>query len=474
MALKLYNTLGRKKMIFRPLRDKKVGLYTCGPTVYNFAHIGNLRTYIFEDILKRTLLYNGYKVRHVMNITDVGHLSQNEGAAGPDRMIIALKREKKKLTPAALHKIANFYTQAFQKDIERLNIIPPNIWAKATDYIKEIIKLIKKIERNGYTYQTPLALYFKVKKFKNYTKLAGQALQDKIKAARKIVIDPQKKHPADFALWVKLAGIHKHHIMHWPSPWGEGFPGWHIECSAISLANLGPKFDIHCGGVDHIPVHHTNEIAQNEAALGHKTVNFWLHGAFLCIDKEKMAKSKGGFVTLEELIKKGYHPLAYRYLTLTTHYRQSLNFSWQSLKAAQNALFNLWQIISTLPKPSKISPIFEKKFRASINNDLDMPSALALVWNLIKSNLPPNVKSSTLFQFDKVLGLRLEEAWQEGQKIPKNVWSLVEKREKLRKDKKFQEADEIRKNLKDLGYAVEDTLQGPLVKKLSQGQFLNN
>jgi len=467
MVLKFYNTLGRKKMVFSPIKDKKVGLYTCGPTVYNYAHIGNLRTYIFEDILKRVLLFNGYKVKHIMNITDVSHLSQDEGERGEDKMILALKRENKELTPKALFEIANFYTKAFNQDIKKLNILKPTKQIKATSCIKQIIKLIKKIEKNGYTYQTSLALYFNVKKFKNYTQLAGQELEEKIKAARKeIVVDPEKKHPADFALWFKLAGPHKNHILHWPSPWGEGFPGWHIECSAISLANLGVPFDIHCGGIDHIPVHHTNEIAQNEAAYGRKTVNFWMHGAFLCLDKEKMAKSKGNFLNLNELIKKGYHPLAYRYLTLTAHYRQPLNFSLESLNSAQNALFSLWQSLTTFPKPTRISNNYLKKFKEAVNDDLNMPKAISLTWELVKSEIPNSEKLATLLEFDKVLGLNFKKVWSNYRKIPKQIINLGKQREKLRQKKEFEKADKIRRKIKDLGYSVEDTSQGPIFKKI--------
>lgn len=470
--IKLYNTLTRKKEIFRPLNDKKADLYVCGPTVYFYAHIGNLRTYLFEDILRRTLEYNGYKVKQVMNITDVGHLT-SDADQGEDKMIKALKREGKKLNEKSILEIANFYTRAFKEDLKRLNIKEPAVWCKATEHIKEQIGLIKKLFENGYAYETKSAVYFDTSKIKDYGKLAQldiKGLKEGARARKRT----DKKNPTDFALWLKLVGQHKNHIMNWDSPWGKGFPGWHIECSAMSIKHLGEKIDIHCGGIDHIPVHHTNERAQNIGATGHQVVQFWVHGAFLTLKKGRMGKSKQNFVTLQALIDRGFNPLAYRYITLTAHYRSPLEFSWDSLQSAQNALNNLYEKVLEIntqkdiktQKDTKISSsaFYQKKFKEIINNDLDMPKALSLVWQLVKAkNLSPRTKYKLLLEFDKVLGLNLSKLRKIV--IPELVKKLVLKREKLRKEKKWQAADEIRKEVEKLGFEIEDTKTGPKIKK---------
>jgi cysteinyl-tRNA synthetase len=456
--LKLFNTLTRQKEIFKPIRKKLVGLYTCGPTVYNYAHIGNLRTYIFEDILKRVLLYNGYRVKHVMNITDVGHLV-SDADTGEDKIEKAARETGR--TPK---EIAEFYTEAFKRNLKDLNIIEPNIWCKATDHIKEQIELIKKLEKNGFTYRIEDGIYFDTSKLKDYGKLIGGDLSS-LKLKARIEPVEGKRNPTDFALW-KFSPKDKKRLQEWPSPWGVGFPGWHIECAAMSIKYLGIPFDIHCGGIDHIPIHHTNEIAEAEAAYGKKFVNYWIHGEFLLLDKEKMAKSAGEFITLDTLIKKGFKPIAFRYLCLTTHYRSQLNFSWQSLEAAQNALNHLYQIIGTYKKPTKVNSFYEKKFLEAINDDLDMPKAIAVVWDLIKSNLSPSVKLATLFKFDKVLGLKLKENWKIYKKIPKSVLKLVQKREIARKKQDFKKADQLRDKIKEKGYLIEDTPEGPLIKKI--------
>lgn len=455
--LRLFNTLSREKEVFKPLK-KTVGLYTCGPTVYNYAHIGNLRTYIFEDILKRVLLYNGYRVKHVMNITDVGHLT-SDADSGEDKIEKAAREEGQ--TP---QEIAEFYTESFKRNLKDLNIIEPNIWCKATDHIKEQIGLIKKLERKGFTYKIDDGIYFDTSKLKDYGKLAKLDIGG-LKAGARIEMVAGKKNPTDFALW-KFSPKGVKRLQEWPSPWGVGFPGWHIECAAMSIKYLGIPFDIHCGGVDHIPVHHTNEIAEAEAAYGKKFVNYWLHGEFLLLDKEKMAKSAGEFITLQTLIDKGFNPLAFRYLCLTTHYRSPLNFSWESLEAAQNALNNLYQIISTYKAPYKGPVEYEHKFLEAINDDLDMPKALALTWDLIKSNLPGSAKIDCLFAFDRVFGLKLREFWQEARKIPVHVQKLVEKREMYRKKQDFKKADQLRQKIKEMGYLIEDTPDGPVIKKI--------
>jgi len=464
--LKLYNTLFRKKQNFKPLHNKRVGLYTCGPTVYDFSHIGNLRTYIFEDILRRVLEYNGYKVKHIMNITDVGHLTSDTDL-GEDKIEKGARREGK-----SVQQIAKFYTQAFLNDLKKLNIKKAHKLAPATRYIKQQINLINRLFKKGYAYETSQAVYFDVLKFKNYTKLSKQKLSQKIIASREeVVADPEKRNPYDFTLWFKIVGRFENHIMRWPSPWGTGFPGWHLECSAISRAELGQPFDIHAGGIDHINVHHTNEIAQSEGAFGKPLARFWLHGEFLLVDRSKMAKSESNFLTLETVIKKEFNPLAFRYLVLTSHYRSKLNFTWKSLAAAQNALDNLYSILRTsdvqkLPSILRTSDVqkLRKKFLTVINDDLNTPKALSIVWQIIKDNrLSSAAKKQLLLEFDKVLGLELDKI--KPQKIPPKIKNLVSQREKLRVNKQFIQADRLRKKIEKLGYRIEDTAFGPKVRK---------
>lgn len=460
MPIQLYNSLSRQKEVFKPIKDKNVGLYTCGPTVYNYAHLGNLRTYIFDDILKRVLLYNNYKVKHVMNITDVGHLTSNADT-GEDKMEMAAKKEKKNAW-----QIAKFYTDRFKKNLKELNILPPNIWIRATETIKDQIELIKRLEEKGFTYTIKDGVYFDTSKLKGYPKLST-LIKEKIKPGARIEIRG-KKNPTDFALW-KFSPpptSRKKRQMEWPSPWGIGFPGWHTECVAMSIKNLGLPFDIHTGGIDHLSVHHPNEIAQAEAIYQKPLARFWLHGEFLILNKKKMAKSTGQFITIQDLINKKYHPLVFRYLCLTTHYRSKLNFSWDSLEAAKNALYKIYETISLWPKPKIGCAEYENKFLTLINNDLNIPRALALMWQLIDSDLPAEVKLATLFRFDKVFGLNLKEVWQKAQKIPFEIKKLVKEREVFRKEKKWQAADKIRQKIKKLGYLVEDTTMGPIIKKL--------
>ena len=402
--LKLYNTLTRQKEIFKPIKGKKVGLYTCGPTVYDFAHIGNLRTYIFEDILKRALLYNGYKIKHAMNVTDVGHLV-GDSDGGEDKIEVGARREGK--DPLA---IARRYETQFFKDLAELNILPPNKVLRATETIAEQQKIIKKLLARGLAYQTPAAIYFDTGKFKDYGRLAGQNLAEKTLAARsEVVSDADKRNPADFALWFFLTGRYKNHILHWPSKWGEGFPGWHIECSAISRKILGQPFDIHCGGVDHIGTHHPNEMAQSQAAFDSPLANWWIHGEHLIVDAKRMGKSEGNLLTLAQLSQQSFSPLAFRYLVLQTHYRQQLNFSLPALSASQTALFNLLDTVATYEKPKIGCAEYEEKFLMAINDDLNLPKALAVVWDLIKDqSLPGAAKKQSLLKFDSVLGLNLK------------------------------------------------------------------
>lgn len=463
--LRLFNTLTRKKEIFKPLKDKKVGLYTCGPTVYWYPHIGNLRTYIFEDILKRVLLYNGYKVKHVMNITDVGHLTSDDDT-GEDKVEKAAREMKMNAW-----ELAEFYTKAFKKDLQRLNIIEPDIWCKATDHIKEQINLIKKLEKKGYTYIIEDGVYFDTSKLKDYGKLVGLK-KIKLMAGARVEIVPGKKNSTDFALW-KFTPPGVKRQMEWDSPWGKGFPGWHIECSAMAMKYLGETFDIHCGGIDHIPVHHTNEIAQAEAATGKPFVRYWLHGAFLMLKEGRMGKSEGNIITLEDLIKKGFNPLAFRYLCLTAHYRKPLIFSWKNLEAGERGLKNLSlfvQDIYTKKKRKKTEPEakkYQKKFLEFINDDLNIPRALSLVWKLIKDRrVSEEEKYFLILDFDKVFGLGMDSL--RPLIVPKEVKDLLKKRENFRKKKQWFEADKIRRRIEKLGYLIEDTPDGPRLRSLEK------
>ncbi len=460
MELYLYNTLTRKKEVFKPINPYFVGIYTCGPTVYNYAHIGNLRTYIFEDILKRVLIYNGYKLKHVMNITDVGHLT-SDADEGEDKIELEAKRERKDAW-----QIARFYEEAFKQDIKKLNILEPDIWCRATDHIEDFIALIKILEEKGYTYRISDGIYFDTSKFSDYGKLAGQDLEEILPGAR-IEVNPEKKNPWDFALW-KFSTKDVKRQMEWDSPWGIGFPGWHIECSAMSTKYLGQPFDIHCGGVDHIPIHHTNEIAQSESAYEEPMANFWLHGEFLVLGEKRMGKSEGNFITLSILEEKGYNPLAYRYFCFSAHYRSPLKFTWLAIDSSQRALNRLYENIKRYPKKNvEFHKEYEERFHSAINDDLDMPKAISIVWELIRdNNVSPEVKKSTLIQFDKVLGLSLDNPPEIKIEVPDEIWELLEERERARKEKNWEKADKIREEIKDKGYIIEDTPQGPRVKKL--------
>ncbi len=373
-----FNTLTRKKEEFKPLIPGKAGVYCCGPTVYNFAHIGNLRSYFFEDIMKRVLLYNGYDVKHIMNITDVGHLV-SDADEGEDKMEKGAMREGK-----TVWDIAEFYTQEFKNDIEKLNILPPSIWCKATDHITEQIELVKCLEAKGYTYITEDGVYFDTSKFPDYGKMALLDI-DGLEEGKRIKFSDEKKNKTDFALW-KFSPRDQKRQMEWESPWGKGFPGWHLECSAMSSHYLGNTFDIHCGGVDHIQIHHTNEIAQSEACTGQKFVDYWLHGEFLIEEKGKMSKSAGGFLKLQTLIDKGYSPLDYRYFLLMTHYRKKIKFSFDNLDAARNGYVNLKNRISILKSENQIVIDktnekfleYQKKFLDEINDDLNVTGAMAV------------------------------------------------------------------------------------------------
>lgn len=457
--LKLYNSLTRKKEEFKSISPKKVGLYTCGPTVYNFVTIGNLRTYIFQDVLKRALIYNGYQTNHVENITDVGHLT-GDSDSGEDKM------EKNAKTSDDVLAIADKYTSAYIKDKKLLNILPPDTLAKASDHVPDQIIMIQKLIDQGFAYESDEAVYFDTSKFPNYNQLTGQNMEDmKLGARQNVVKDPKKKHPIDFVLWFKAVGRYKNHILRWNSPWGDGFPGWHIECSAMSQKYLGETFDIHTGGIDLKFPHHTNEIAQSTAASGKPFVNYWIHGEHLLINHGRIGKSEGNAITLSEIVDKKINPLSFRYLVLTSHYRSKLNFTWESLAGAQNALNNLYEEVSGFDEPKIGCAEYEQHFTDAINNDLDMPKALAVVWDMIKSEHPSSAKLQSLIKFDRVLGLDIKKVWEESKAIPKEVQKLIDEREDARKAKDFKQSDKLRKEIEKNGYLLEDTSDGLKIKK---------
>ncbi len=457
--IKLFNSLTRKIEEFQPIEPGKVGLYTCGPTVYNYAHIGNLRTMLMGDILRRTLEYNGLAVKQVMNITDVGHLT-SDGDSGEDKL------EKNAKTLSDVQDVIQTYTEAFLNDLKALNIENPTNLVKATEHIAEQIEMVKELIEKGFAYESTDAVYFDVTKFPSYTQLTGQNLDQMMLGARQEVVkDPNKKSPYDFVLWFKAVGRYENHIQRWESPWGVGFPGWHIECSAMSRKYLGNHFDIHTGGIDLKFPHHTNEIAQSESANDEKFVDVWLHGEHLLINEGRMGKSEGNFIGLKEVLEKGFNPLAYRYLVLTSHYRSKLNFTFDSLQAAQNALNNLYAEISTYDPAQGEVIEFEEKFLEAVNSDLDMPQAIAILHDLIKSEQPSSAKLATLIKFDEVLGLKIKEVWEAAKVIPETVRELVDQREAARKEKDFIRSDELRRAIESNGYIVEDTLDGFRIKK---------
>ncbi len=468
--MRLYNSFTRRIEDFKPLNLPTVTLYTCGPTVYDYTHIGHMRTYTNNDVLKRSLKYLGYKVKHVMNITDVGHLTGDDDT-GEDKLEKGAQK-----TGKTVWEVARFFTEFFFKTTDALNIIRPDIVCRATDHINEMIQFIKELTGKGYTYETSEAIYFDTTKFKNYGRLSGQKLEEKIKKAREeTYIDPQKKHPADFVLWFRRVGRFANHAMYWNSPWGKGFPGWHIECSTMSMKYLGETIDIHAGGIDHLPVHHENEIAQSEAATGKQFVRFWFHNNFLQVNGQKMSKSLGNFYTIDDIKNNQIEPLALRLLFLQTHYRQPMNFTWQSAKGAQESFDKLKNLIWSLKKQSSRASLSEEKlekidqfhreFAASLENDLQTPAAVAVMWKVAKSNIPSFDKLDLLFDFDQVLGLRLDQISED--LIPEEVKKLARERELLRRQGNFKKADQLREEIKKKGYQVEDEKGKSRIRKIT-------
>ncbi|MDO8425143.1 MAG: cysteine--tRNA ligase [bacterium] len=475
--LALHNSLTKTIEPFRPLRGRSVRVYTCGPTVYDFAHVGNLRSYVFADVLRRTLLLNGLRVKHVMNITDVGHLV-GDADTGEDKLERAAAQRKQ-----SARELADFYTQAFLQDLERLHILTPDAMPKATEYIAQQIALVERLEKQGYTYTTSDGVYFDTAKLASYgTAFRGQKLEEKAGGMRVAV--GEKRLPHDFALW-KLSnptppsppfqregGEQRKRQQEWESPWGTGFPGWHLECSVMSRELLGQPFDIHTGGIDHIPVHHTNEIAQSEAAYGKPLAAYWLHGAFLTVDGKRMGKSEGNLITITQLIERGIDPLAYRYLVLGAHYRSPLNFTWESLTAAQHALEHLRTQCREFPKPPvRVSAQLKVKvhktterFLDAMNDDLDTPKALALLWECLKKSERTVEQSAFVAYADEVFALGLRDVLGKPFVVPPEVLELVRAREHARTEKDWARADRLRAQIAALGYTVEDTQDGPKVR----------
>jgi len=463
MALQLYNTLGRKKEEFVPLKPGEAGVYTCGPTVYHYAHIGNMRTYIVEDTLVRALKFFGFSVKRVMNITDVGHLT-SDADTGEDKMEVGARREGK-----SAWDIAKFYTEAFFRDYKDLNCLMPDILCPATDYIKEMIDLVLELEKKGFTYRIGDGIYFDTSKLPDYGKLVGRSHIEGIREGARVEVNSEKRNPADFSLW-KFSAPGEKRQMEWPSPWGAGFPGWHIECSAMAMKHLGETIDIHWGGEDHPAVHHTNEIAQSEAATGKPFANYWMHARFLVMGESgKMSKSAGEFLTLETFRKRGYDPLAYRYFCFSAHYRKQLEFTWESVDSSAKTLESLRGIVAKLvdeaaveklPPGSEKDPAYYARFAEALADDLNLPQALASLWEVLRDPaLPPGKKLAFALMADEVLGLDLNRAPVEAA-LPPELMALVEERQQARKDKDFKKSDELRKALLEKGVLVEDTPKG--------------
>jgi len=471
MKIQLYNTLNRELETFYPIVENEAKIYTCGPTVYNYAHIGNLRTYIFEDILRRIMEYAGYQITHVMNVTDVGHLTGDDDD-GEDKMLKSSRE-----TGRSVWDIAQYYTDAFFKDTDKLNILRPHTACRATEHIPDMINLIMKLENNGHTYTAGGNVYFSIDTFPDYGKMAGLKLDD-LQSGARIEVDTSKKNPKDFVLWFTNSKF-ENQVMVWDSPWGRGYPGWHVECSAMSMKYLGPHFDIHCGGTDHINVHHTNEIAQSEAATGVKWVNYWLHGEFLIDDTGKMSKSKGDFLTLSYLIDKGYDPLDYRYFCMGAHYRSQLQFSFNALDAAKNARLNLKERIRIIKdtcndqsdmKAEELSVKgreYLELFNEHVGKDLNVSRGLADLWQTIKDQLlPEQEKLFIVMQMDSVFGLSLLEFENDDiETISKEVDSLISERKVARENRNFSRADEIRDIIQQMGIVIKDTPEGTIWRK---------
>ncbi|HSV94515.1 MAG TPA: cysteine--tRNA ligase [Spirochaetia bacterium] len=468
--LHIYNSLTKKIEEIVPIHKGEIGMYACGPTVYGFTHIGHGRKYVTDDILRRTLeVIEELKVKHVQNVTDVGHLV-SDADEGEDKMEKGAAAAGK-----TVWEVAQEYTDYFNKVMNELNILPPTVVCRATEHITDQIALIEKIIANGYGYDTPEAVYFDVTRFVDYGKMFNQSFEDKTVAARsEVETGLHKKHPADFVLWFKRVGKYRDHVMHWSSPWGDGFPGWHIECSAMSMKYLGEQFDIHTGGEDHLSIHHPNEIAQSEAGTGKKPfVKYWLHTTYLMVDGKKMSKSLDNLYKLTDLAEKGFSPLALRYYFLTTHYHKQMNFTWEGLAGAQKSLKNLNKMVVDLTDIpvtadgwSDEGEEFYKKFVEAMEDDLNTSSALAVVWEMMKSNISDSAKKNLIVVMDSVLGLNLGTEEEKNIGVPEEIKKMLAKREESRKEKNWAESDALRKQIEEMGYKVEDCADGVKVEKI--------
>ncbi len=476
--MKLYNSLTRREEELVPSHGDTVTLYNCGPTVYWNMQIGNLRAYTFVDVLRRTIEYLGYDIKQVMNLTDVGHLS-DDADAGEDKMEKTAEREKKDVWA-----IADEYIASVKSDFKAMNFLEPKRWVRATEHIEDMIDMIKKIEENGYTYETKQAVYFDVTKYHDYTRLqGGQALDEKKVGVRdEVNVDPEKKHPADFALWIRCVGLHEHHVMKWDSPWGVGFPGWHIECSAMGTKYLGTDIDIHTGGEDHIMVHHPNERAQNYGAYEKEVVKMWVHNLFLLVDGGKMGKSRGNMYELRDVTEKGFDPMDLRFFFLGAHYRKRQHFTWDNLTAARVSRLKLVDVVRGLQKRAihtadgKVSEQWKAMFIGALEEDVMTPRAVAVVWDMLKdSNVSDADMLATLLDFDRVLGLQLDEVDTNEEEITVEMKSkierIIEKRDQARKSKDWVVADECRKELSALGVEIEDTKDGTTWNVSSTGTY---
>ena len=465
--MRFYNTLTRDRREFTPIGISEVKIYSCGPTVYGAAHIGNLRTYIFMDELRRALLWNEYDLIHVMNITDVGHLI-NDGDDGEDKMAKTAREQSK-----SPWQIASYYTDMFLKDIDRLNIGRPEIICKATDHIPEMIKFVEGLFEKGFAYETSDGIYFDIGKLPDYGKLSRINLDDLLAGAR-VEVNAEKRHPADFALWKKAA---PEHIMQWKSPWGMGYPGWHIECSAMGLKYLGKKFDIHTGGVDAIPIHHENEIAQAEGLFGHPAADIWMHGEFMLVDNGKMSKSLGNTYTIDQLIERGYDPLDFRYFCLNAHYRSKLNFTFEGMDSAKVSLKNLRMAVQAhkgangLVSDSEIKALRDL-FSSAVNDDINIPRALGFAWNVAKMRKKSNKYYKLLMEYDRVFALDLDKPLPADEpaeiEVDAALEAMIKARTDAKKAKNFAEADRIRDELKAQGIVLIDTPVGVKVQRVSE------
>ena len=455
MDIYFYNTLTKNKEKFEPINKEEVRMYSCGPTVYKDASIGNMRTYIMNDIIRRVLKYNGYKVKHAMNITDVGHLV-SDADEGEDKMLKSAREMQK-----SPYEIAAYYTKLFMEDLAKLNVETPEVICKATDHITDMIKYVQKLLEKGYAYETSTAIYFDVSKLDEYGILSGIKLEDQ-KAGARVDVDTEKRNPYDFALWIKAK---PNHIMKWESPWGLSYPGWHIECSAMGQKYLGEQFDIHTGGIDLIPTHHENEIAQSKGACGKIPARFWIHGEYLLINGGKMSKSLNNVYLLKDIIEKGYDPLTYRLFTYSSSYRTKLNFTWEAIDASQKALDKLragyQKHLSGNESVSDEEIVaYEEAFHKAINDDLNMPLAMSVVWDVVKNPKKSKKLAELLDKFDTVLALSLDKKSENQEKIPDEVLKLAKERLKARQEKNWVESDRLRSEISALGYSIKDSNDG--------------